>query len=177
MCIRDMLRAHPYDYCPISSFFLSWWKSTSTSYQDTSCNVTLSIKLCVSDNVCISVFILHSMLSNCIIYSLQAGGKICLEGGDYLCSIMLTFTWLPLCSKLCWHNPPRPILSTPAEAVEAIQGVVPPVLFKGCSWISTDHVASECYVIHALWRYDAHLKSRWNTTLFSCTQQELAKWF
>jgi len=27
-----------------------------------------------------SVFIQHSMLSNCIMYSLQAGGKICLEG-------------------------------------------------------------------------------------------------
>ena len=35
-----------------------------------------------------------------------------------------------------------PLLSAPAEAVEAIHGVMPPVLFQGLSWASVDHVAS-----------------------------------
>ena len=35
-----------------------------------------------------------------------------------------------------------PLLSAPAEAVEAIYGVMPPVLFRGFSWASIDHVAS-----------------------------------
>jgi len=35
-----------------------------------------------------------------------------------------------------------PLLSVPAEAVEAIHGVMPPVLFQGFSWASIDHVAS-----------------------------------
>ena len=34
------------------------------------------------------------------------------------------------------------LLSAPAEAVEAIHGVMPPVLFQGFSWASTDHVMS-----------------------------------
>ena len=34
------------------------------------------------------------------------------------------------------------LLSVPAEAVEAIHGVMPPVLFKGFSWASIDNVAS-----------------------------------
>jgi len=35
-----------------------------------------------------------------------------------------------------------PLLSAPAEAVEAIHDVMPPVLFQGFSWVSIDHVAS-----------------------------------
>ena len=35
-----------------------------------------------------------------------------------------------------------PLLSAPAEAVEAIHGVMPPVLFQGFSWASIDHIAS-----------------------------------
>jgi len=35
-----------------------------------------------------------------------------------------------------------PLLSAPAEGVEAIHGVMPPVLFQGFSWASVDHVAS-----------------------------------
>jgi len=80
----------------------------------------------------------------------------------YLCSIMFTFIWLPLSSKLCWYNPPRPILSTPAEAVETIQGDMPPVVFSGCSWTSCSYVVEwynyyTCF-IHTV--YDAHRKSR-----------------
>ena len=33
-------------------------------------------------------------------------------------------------------------LGAPAEAVEAIHGVMSPVLFQGFSWASVDHVAS-----------------------------------
>ena len=36
-----------------------------------------------------------------------------------------------------------PLLSAPAEAVEAIHGVMPPVLFQGFSWASIDHVTRE----------------------------------
>ena len=66
--------------------------------------------------------------------------------------MMLTFVRLPLCSKLCWNNPPRPFLSTPAEAVEAIQGVMPPVVFKGCSWIllSRYQVSAMLYMLCAV---------------------------
>jgi len=35
-----------------------------------------------------------------------------------------------------------PLLTSPAEAVEAIHGVMPPVMFQGCSWTSIDHVAN-----------------------------------
>jgi len=35
-----------------------------------------------------------------------------------------------------------PLLSAPAEAVEAIHGFIPPVLFQGFSWASIHHVAS-----------------------------------
>jgi len=35
-----------------------------------------------------------------------------------------------------------PLLSAPAETVEAIHGVMPPALFQGFSWASIDHVAS-----------------------------------
>jgi len=35
-----------------------------------------------------------------------------------------------------------PLLSAPAEAVEAIHGIMPPALFQGFSWASIDHVAS-----------------------------------
>jgi len=35
-----------------------------------------------------------------------------------------------------------PLLSVPAEAVEAIHGVMLPVLFHGFSWASIDRVAS-----------------------------------
>ena len=34
------------------------------------------------------------------------------------------------------------LLNTPAESVEAVQGVMPPVLLQGCSWASIDHVVS-----------------------------------
>jgi len=34
------------------------------------------------------------------------------------------------------------LLSAPAEAVEAIHSVMPPVLFQGFSWASIYHVAS-----------------------------------
>jgi len=34
------------------------------------------------------------------------------------------------------------LLSAPAAAVEAIHGVMPPVLFQGFSWASIDHVVS-----------------------------------
>ena len=37
------------------------------------------------------------------------------------------------------------LLSTSAEAVEAM----PPVMLKGCSWASIDHVAIERYIIRA----------------------------
>jgi len=53
---------------------------------------------------------------------------------------------------LCQHNTQRaiiggvvsdsPLLSAPAEDVEAVHGVMPPVLFQGFSWASIDHVAS-----------------------------------
>ena len=50
------------------------------------------------------------------------------------------------------------LLSTSAEAVEAM----PPVMLKGCSWASIDHVAIERYIIRASYRDNAHHKFQQN---------------
>jgi len=72
--------------------------------------------------------------------------------------------------------PDSPLLSTPAEAVEAIHGVMPPVLFQGFSWCSVHHVmelGATLYVLHTMTMPTE--KSQRYTMLFFCTPQKSAK--
>ena len=56
------------------------------------------------------------------------------------------------------------LLSTPAEAVEAIHGFMPPVVFQGFSWAFIDHVASWalCYTCFVPWRCPPQISAKYH---------------
>ena len=70
------------------------------------------------------------------------------------------------------------LLSAQAQAVEAIHGVMPPVLFQGFSWVSIDHVASWalCYTCFVPWWCPPQISAKY-TMLFFYTLQKSAKQF
>jgi len=56
------------------------------------------------------------------------------------------------------------LLSSPAEAVESIHSVMPPVLFQGFSWASIDHVASWVlrYTCFVPWRCPRQISAKYH---------------